>query len=115
MRISDWLLRPAGAVDATFREVGDAVAWFEERVAVAAPGFASVEEREPARLAAKVVHVEGVLRRGGDAHAAWYVQATGYLTLDLVACSPNRGNPGLRCPVHPGDVARGWRAGAGLP
>ncbi|WP_461032543.1 hypothetical protein [Streptomyces mayteni] len=109
VRISDWLLRPAGAIAATFREVGDTVAWFEEQVTIAAPGFASVEEREPARLAAKVAHVEGVLRRGGDTHAAWYVQATSYHTLDLIACSPNRANPGLPCPVHPGG-----RAGAGM-
>ncbi|WP_461033140.1 hypothetical protein [Streptomyces mayteni] len=97
--ISDWLLRPASAVAATFHDADAAVAWFEEQTARAAPGFASAEEREAARLAAKIAHVEGVLHRGGDAHAAWYVQATGYRTLDLITCSPNRRRPQLPCPI----------------
>ncbi|GAB2899049.1 hypothetical protein [Streptomyces mayteni] len=99
VRISDWLLRPATAIAATFHEVDEAVAWFEEQMTRAAPGFASPQERERARLAAKIAHVHDTLHRGGDTHAAWYIQATGYTTLDLVTCSPNRGNPGLPCPI----------------
>ena len=66
----------------------------------AAPGFANPPEREPTRLAAKVAHVVATLHRGGDAHAAWYIQASGYTTLDLITCSPHHRHPELRCPVR---------------
>ncbi|WP_461034514.1 hypothetical protein [Streptomyces mayteni] len=98
--VANWLLRPAGTIAGTFREVDAATEWFEEQITRAAPGFASPQEREPERLAAKVAHVRDALRRGGDAHAAWYVQATGYLTLDLLGCSPNRNRPQLPCPAR---------------
>ncbi|MFD5322172.1 hypothetical protein, partial [Streptomyces sp. NPDC127098] len=96
--IANWLLRPAHHIVETFHDVDDAVRWFEEQAARAASGFANPPEREPARLAAKVAHVADTLRRGGDSHAAWYLQATGYTTLDLITCSPNGNNPGLTCP-----------------
>ncbi|TDC73772.1 hypothetical protein [Streptomyces hainanensis] len=85
-----------------FHDADAAVQWFAEQATRAASGFASAEEREPEQLVAKIARVEGVLRRGGDAHAAWYFQAIGYYTLDLVACSPNRNNPLLPCPAEPG-------------
>ncbi|WP_461033680.1 hypothetical protein [Streptomyces mayteni] len=96
--IANWLLRPAGAIAATFYDVDAAVAWFREQAERAAPGFMSPQEREPARVGAKVAHVAATLHRGGDAHAAWYVQATGYRTLDLITCSPNGRDPRLPCP-----------------
>ncbi|TDC72293.1 hypothetical protein [Streptomyces hainanensis] len=98
--IANWLLRPARHVTATFHDADAAVQWFEEQITRAAPGFAAPQEREPERLAAKIAHVRDTLRRGGDAHATWYVQATGYLTLDLVGCSPNRNRSQLPCPAR---------------
>ncbi|MDT0320323.1 hypothetical protein [Streptomyces millisiae] len=107
--IANWLLRPASAITATFHDIDDAVRWFEEQMTHAAPGFASPQEGEPARLAAKVAHVAATLRRGRDAHAAWYIQATGYTTLDLITCSPNRGGPGFSCPgAESAAPARSW-------
>ncbi|MFD5318724.1 hypothetical protein [Streptomyces sp. NPDC127098] len=98
--IANWLLRPASAIAGTFHDVDAAVRWFEEQMTRAAPGFASPGEREPERLAAKVAHVAVTLHQGGDAHAAWYIQGTGYTTLDLITCSPNHSRPELPCPVR---------------
>ncbi|MFD5321510.1 hypothetical protein, partial [Streptomyces sp. NPDC127098] len=97
--IANWLLRPATAITATFHDIDEASEWFRYQMERAAPGFANPQEQEPARLTAKLAHVAATLHRGGDAHAAWYLQATGYTTLDLITCSLNRNNPGLACPA----------------
>ena len=39
------------------------------------------------------------LGSGADVSFGFYLERPSYLSLALVTCSPNRGNPELRCPL----------------
>ncbi|MFR9726182.1 hypothetical protein ACL02R_22865 [Streptomyces sp. MS19] len=75
LRISDWLLRPSGAVARTLGAPDAAADWFG---------------REAARA----------LAWGGDVHAGWYLRGTGYLTPDVIGRSPHHTDPRLPCPLR---------------
>ncbi|MDT0343066.1 hypothetical protein [Streptomyces litchfieldiae] len=95
--IRHWLLRPATAITRTCGTSDEAAAWFRHETERAAPAFASDHERS--RADATAAHAAAVLRRGGDVHAGWYLRGTGFLTLDVIGCSPNGTDPRLPCPL----------------
>ncbi|MEV1006892.1 hypothetical protein [Streptomyces sp. NPDC049881] len=98
LRISDWLLRPSGAVARTLGAPDAAAEWFGREAARAAPAFADAHERAdvPGRARSAAL----TLAWGGDVHAGWYLRGTGYLTLDVIGCSPNHTDPRLPCPLR---------------
>ncbi|GAB2888809.1 hypothetical protein [Streptomyces mayteni] len=109
IRISDWLLRPSSAIAHTCRTSEDAADWFRRELGRAAPAFAVEHDREQA--ATRAERAAERLGWGGDVHAGWYLRGTGYLTLDVVGCSPNHSDPRLPCPLRaPGPVGAGVRA-----
>lgn len=106
IRISDWLLRPASAIAHTCRTAEEAAEWFRREQGHAAPAFAVEHDRERARDRARLA--AETLAWGGDVHAGWYLRGTGYLTLDVIGCSPNHTDPHLPCPLRGwGEVRRG--------
>ncbi|ONK13709.1 hypothetical protein [Streptomyces sp. MP131-18] len=97
LRISDWLLRPAAAVARTCGTAAEAAAWFRQESERAAPAFAV--ERERQAVPALAGRSAARLAAGGDVHAGWYLRGTGFLTLDVIGCSPNGTAPSLPCPL----------------
>ena len=98
LRIADWLLRPASAITRTCRDAEEAAAWFTAELTRAAPAFASERDRQLAPVLAAGAAER--LARGGDVHGGWYLRGTGYLTLDVIACSPHPADPTLPCPLR---------------
>lgn len=100
VQVNHWLLRPAKAIAHTLDTPAAAAAWYRAELEAAAGSFASPQLAAPDRLSAHVEHVARTLRHGGDVSGGWYLRGTGYLTLDLIGCSPNRAAPDLPCPLH---------------
>ncbi|WP_052849658.1 hypothetical protein [Streptomyces avicenniae] len=98
LRVCDWLLRPGSAVTRTCDGPEAAADWFGREAARAAPAFATAHERD--RVPARARSAARTLAWGGDVHAGWYLRGTGFLTLDVIGCSPNRTDPRLPCPLH---------------
>ncbi|RKN08596.1 hypothetical protein [Streptomyces radicis] len=97
MRLADWLLRPATSITRTCQDAPGAAAWFRREMARAAPAFAVDHDRATAEPRAAAA--ADALARGRDVHAGWYLRGTGFLTLDVIACSPNATVPDHPCPL----------------
>ncbi|WP_049580282.1 hypothetical protein [Streptomyces sp. SBT349] len=97
MRLSDWLLRPATSITRTLPVASEAAAWFTHELESASPAFAVEHDRETARHRATAAGER--LAAGDDVHGGWYLRGTGFLTLDVIGCSPNRSAPALGCPL----------------
>ncbi|MGW7527181.1 hypothetical protein [Streptomyces sp. NPDC054783] len=94
-----WLVKPRSLVRGTWGEAKDAAAWMGARVAAYAGRFASDRERDLLDLAELINSAFGKLSSGGDISLGFYLERPSYLSLAVVACSPNRSKPELTCPV----------------
>ncbi|GAA2714411.1 MULTISPECIES: hypothetical protein [Streptomyces] len=94
-----WLLKPARLVQGTWDEPEEAAEWLGERLAGATPRFAAGADRDATRQAALVASAAERLALGGDVSLGFYLQSTLFLSVALVACSPNRAAPELHCPI----------------
>jgi hypothetical protein len=93
-----WLIKPRRLIRGTWEEAKEAAAWLGERLAEYAHRFASVHDRDTARLSRIVDSVVEQLEGGSDVSLGFYLDGTAYLHLALVTCSPNRSLPELACP-----------------
>jgi hypothetical protein len=98
MRVAHWLLKSPRLIRATFEEPKDAAAWLGRELTEHAPGFFSRQEADTARLSRLIASAADTLARGGDVSVGYYLGRTSFLSLALVACSPNRSAPDLPCP-----------------
>lgn len=90
-----WLVKPRSLVLGTWQDPGEAAAWLRERLTEYAPRLTS---GPPYDLTVLVTSVADRLGSGADVSFGFYLERPFYLSLALVTCSPNRGNPELRCP-----------------
>ncbi|MBZ9644430.1 hypothetical protein, partial [Streptomyces sp. PSKA30] len=100
-----WLVKPRSLVCGTWDEPKEAAAWLGERLAEYAPRFASEWDRDIIRLAVLVNSSAERLESGTDVSLGFYLERPSYLSLALVACSPNRSKPELACPDPPRTAA----------
>ncbi|MEU5524647.1 hypothetical protein ACIQCD_24380 [Streptomyces sp. NPDC093250] len=91
-----WLAKPRSLVRGTWSDPGEAAAWLRQRLTEYAPRLTSCDL---GRLDLVVASAADRLGRGGDVSLGFYLERPAYLSLALVTCSPNRGNPGLPCPA----------------
>ncbi|MEV6591544.1 hypothetical protein [Streptomyces acidicola] len=95
-----WLIKPPSLIRGTWDEATEAAAWLGERLTEHAPRFASEKDRSTTRLATLINSVARRLGSGSDVSLGFYLERPAYLSLALVACSPNRARPELPCPVR---------------
>ncbi|MQY32208.1 hypothetical protein SRB17_01510 [Streptomyces sp. RB17] len=100
-----WLVKPRSLVRGSWDEPKDAAGWVGARVAEYAPRFASEWERHFIDLALLGNSTAGRLGSGSDVSLGFYLERPSYLSLAVVACSPNRSKPELNCPVEEGETA----------
>ncbi len=106
MRTAQWLLKAPRLVRGTWRDPRDAAVWLAERLEEYQPRFVSEHHADTARLAALVTAAGERLRGGGDVSWGFYLTRPQFLSLAVVACSPNRAEPGLTCPLPAGFAGR---------
>ncbi|MER6911872.1 hypothetical protein ABT354_09385 [Streptomyces sp. NPDC000594] len=106
IQTAHWLMKPPSAICGTWAEPKEAGVWLGLRLAEVAPRFASVEERDAARLGLLSEAAVERLMWGGDVSLGHYLRGTLFHSIALVTCSPNRAEPGLPCPAANG-VTRG--------
>lgn len=94
-----WLIKPRSLVRGTWDEAKGAAAWIGERLADHAHRFASSGDRDAIRLAMLVNSAVERLGSGADVSFGFYLERPSYLSLAVVACSPNRSKAELACPV----------------
>ncbi|GHF47297.1 hypothetical protein GCM10010218_30790 [Streptomyces mashuensis] len=90
LETANWLVKPARLIRGTWQRPEDAAAWLGQRLAEYAPRFASRAGRDPALLAARVALATDTLRWGGDVSYGYYLTRPLFLSIAVVACSPNR-------------------------
>lgn len=100
-----WLVKPAALIRGTWQHPKHAAEWLGERLAEYAPRFASNEDRDSTRLTEKVSGTVETLARGGDVSLGYYLGRPLFLSLAVVACSPNRAAPDRACPNDTGHLA----------
>ncbi|MFG3101804.1 hypothetical protein ACGFZL_14995 [Streptomyces sp. NPDC048182] len=91
-----WLVKPGTQVRGTWRagEPG-AVTWLSGQLDQHSPRFVTARQRT-----ALLASVAERLRWGGDVSLGFYLERPAFLSLALVACSPNRAQPNLTCPAQ---------------
>jgi hypothetical protein len=94
-----WLVKPRSLVRGTWDEAKDAAGWVRACVGEYAPRMASEWERHFMGLDALVNPIVERLGSGSDVSLGFYLERPSYLSLAVVACSPNRSKPELACPV----------------
>ncbi|MGW4032802.1 hypothetical protein ACWEFL_26460 [Streptomyces sp. NPDC004838] len=95
-----WLIKRPALIKDTWQEPKNAADWLGRRLAECAPRFASAHDRDTTRLAVLVSSASERLAWGGDVSHGFYLGQAQFLSLALVACSPNRAEPGLACPAE---------------
>ncbi|MEU9440471.1 hypothetical protein AB0D42_05975 [Streptomyces sp. NPDC048304] len=94
-----WLVKPRALVRGTWDEAKDAAGWVGACVGEYASRMASEWERDFMDHAGLVNSVAERLDSGRDVSLGFYLERPSYLSLAVVACSPNRSKPELPCPV----------------
>lgn len=94
-----WLIKPRSLIRGTWDETKEAEAWLGERLAEYAHRFVSETDRDTTRLALLVNSAAERLDGGTDVSLGFYLEHPSYLSLALVACSPNHSKPELACPI----------------
>ncbi|MCM3807064.1 hypothetical protein ND808_14435 [Streptomyces sp. DR7-3] len=100
LEVPHWLLRPARMIKATFEAPDRASAWYKRQVSEVSPAFAAHHDKDSCRQAEWFANADGRLRWGGDVVGGWYLRGTGFVSVQVVACSPNRIRPTIPCPMH---------------
>ncbi|MEV5877109.1 hypothetical protein AB0L75_23300 [Streptomyces sp. NPDC052101] len=95
-----WLIKPRSLVRGTWHESKEAGAWLGEQLAEYAYRFTSETDRDTARLARLVTAAAARLRSGADVSYGFYLEHPSYLSVAVVACSPNRSHAELGCPAE---------------
>ncbi|MEU6482469.1 hypothetical protein [Streptomyces sp. NPDC046887] len=103
IQTAHWLVKPAALVRGTWAEPGEAGRWLGTELTAYAARFASPAERADEWLELLVRGAVGRLAWGGDVSLGHYLVGTAFHSVALVTCSPNRADPGLRCPVGTGE------------
>ncbi|MFJ9380602.1 hypothetical protein [Streptomyces sp. NPDC101455] len=93
-----WLIKPRSLVRGTWDEPEEASAWLGERLAEYASLFASGGDRAAGHRAALVNALAERIGGGADVSLGFHLERPSYLSLAVVACSPNRSMPQLACP-----------------
>lgn len=93
-----WLVKPRRLIRATRAHPKEAAQWLGERLAEHAPRFASRADGDSVRLAQRVAYAAETLGWGGDVSLGYYLGRPSFLSLAVVACSPNRADPEQECP-----------------
>lgn len=102
MRTAHWLLKEPRLIRGSWAEPQAAAAWLATRLEEYQPRFAAEHHADSARLAAWATGAAERLSGGTDVCYGWYLARPLFLSLAVVACSPNRFAPGLRCPLPAG-------------
>ncbi|MEU5534157.1 hypothetical protein [Streptomyces sp. NPDC020362] len=95
-----WLVKPRSLVRGTWQEAKEATAWLREHLAAYAPRFTPASDHDVPNFMRLVNSATERLSSGGDVSLGFYLERPSYLSLAVVACSPNRSKPGLVCPVR---------------
>ncbi|MBH1932946.1 hypothetical protein I5Q34_01330 [Streptomyces sp. AV19] len=94
-----WLLKPPRLIRDTWDEPKEAAEWLGQQLTEHAPRFASEHDQDTTRLAVLTASAADRLALGEDASLGFYLRGTLFLSVALVACSPNRADPELPCPM----------------
>lgn len=96
LELAHWLLKPASFVEGTWRDPGEAAAWWGGRVRAHADALLPHDrQRVAARAEAAVRAVAG----GEDVAGGWWLAGGRFLSVCLIGCSPHRFRPECRCPI----------------
>ena len=95
-----WLIKPRSLVRGTWPGPTDAATWLSGQLAAYEPRFTSETQRDAGHLSRLVASAAERLGSGGDASYGFYLERPLYLSLALVACSPNPTRPDLTCPLN---------------
>ncbi|WP_267133672.1 hypothetical protein [Streptomyces sp. WAC 00631] len=98
IEVALWLLKPAHLVAGSWDGAESAAAWLGARLEEYAPRREPLLDGRTAHLRGLVGRLTGTLLRGGDVSLGYYLGPPAFLSLAVVACSPNRAAPGLPCP-----------------
>ncbi|MFG3108251.1 hypothetical protein [Streptomyces tendae] len=99
LETANWLRKPAALVRGTWPDARAAARWLGDRLTEYAPRFAAPDHRVAGHLSALIASAEARLRRGGDVSLGYYLERPTFLSLALVACSPNDGDRASPCPM----------------
>ncbi|GAA0408395.1 hypothetical protein [Streptomyces luteireticuli] len=98
-----WLIKPAKLIRGTWDHPKRAADWAVDRLVEYAPRLASLADRNRARCEWMARYITHTLVDGQDVSVGYYLARPQFLSLAVVACSPNRALAELHCPV--GDSA----------
>jgi hypothetical protein len=98
LETAHWLLKPAGFIEATLKDSGEAADWFGERMGAQASAFASPYDRDADVMARRVAAAGEAVAGGQDHVGGWYLTGQRFLSICLVACSPHTFRPAYACP-----------------
>ncbi|KUJ66912.1 hypothetical protein ACZ90_31205 [Streptomyces albus subsp. albus] len=98
LELAHWLLKPRSFIHGSWADPSAAAAWFGQQAREHAAQFASAYDRDPERLAAKIESVTRTVAGGEDVAGGWYLTGQRFLSVCLIACSPNRLRPEYACP-----------------
>ncbi|WP_248961264.1 hypothetical protein [Sphaerisporangium perillae] len=99
MRTCDWLLKPAGRIDASPATVADALDWLAGRYRAAEPSFLDPASEARIGLDFRLKGAEESLVHGVDVQWGIWLRAGRYVTLAVICCSPNL-HADRACPVR---------------
>ncbi|MES4905698.1 MULTISPECIES: hypothetical protein [unclassified Streptomyces] len=98
LELAHWLLKPPSFIQGTWTEPKEAAEWFGQQARAHAASFVSVHDRDEMRLAARVARAVESAASGEDVAGGWYLVGQRFLSVCLIACSPHRARPEIRCP-----------------
>ncbi|GAA2915477.1 hypothetical protein GCM10020221_09030 [Streptomyces thioluteus] len=94
-----WLIKPAKLIRGTWDHPKCAADWVVDRLAEYAPRLASPADRDRVRCERRVAYITHTLAGGQDVSVGYYLARPQFLSLAVVACSPNRVSVELPCPA----------------
>ncbi|MCQ8827517.1 hypothetical protein [Streptomyces malaysiensis] len=98
LELAHWLLKPPAFVQGTWTDPAQAADWFGTRAREHVDSFASVHDRAPEMLSAKVQGAAKAVAGGEDVVGGWYLTGQRFLSVCLVGCGPHRLRPEIGCP-----------------
>lgn len=98
LELAHWLLKPPSFIQETWTEPKEAAEWFGHQVRTHAALFISVHDRDETRIEGQVVRAAEAAVAGEEVAGGWYLTGQRFLSVCLIACSPHRARPEIRCP-----------------